>query len=141
MLLTGSLFMTWFYTISPLQGVLKVTAFSTGFEFWVFFTLITLATSVALSISKPSRIGAVAVAWFGSWWFLLSVAAITSRDTFIPAVSKFYDIPNLIFTDTIFNFGLVRAHDLGEAWYVLFFASLLMLSGSVFVLREANRFS
>lgn len=141
MILTGSLFLTWFFTIDVMKGFTPINAFSTGFEFWVFVTVLVLLGSVAMSIIRPSRIAMVVTAWFGSWWLLLSVAAMTSRDTFIPAVAKFYDLPDLVFANNIFDFAGVRAHEIGEAWYAIALASLLILGGSITMIREAGKYS
>lgn len=137
--LIGSLFLTWFYTVDSVNGVMGLNSFSTGFEFWAFLTVIAMVVSLLMNLNRPSRIGAVFLAWFGSWWLLLSVASLTARNSFILAASHFYQIPNLVLTTADSNYEGIRAFQVGEAWYVVLFTSLAMLVGSVLIIREANK--
>lgn len=136
--LTGSLFLTWFYTVDPVNGVMGIQAFSTGFEFWAFVTVLVMVSALLMNIKKPSRIGAILLAWFGSWWLLLSVASLTARDVFIASVSKFYQIPNLVVTFSDNQFDSMHAFQVGEAWYVVLLTSLALLAGSILIIRKAE---
>lgn len=137
--LIGSLFLSWFYTIDPVNGIMGLNSFSTGFEFWAFLTVIAMVVSLLMNIKRPSRVGAVVMAWFGSWWLMLAVASLTARNSFILAASNFYQIPNLVITSADANYEGIRAFQVGEAWYVILALSLSMLVGSVFIIREANQ--
>lgn len=137
--LIGSLFLTWFYTVDPVNGIMGLNSFSTGFEFWAFLTVIAMVVSLVMNLKRPSRIGAVILAWFGSWWLMLAVASLVARNSFILAASNFYQIPNLVITTADTNYAGIRAFQVGEAWYVVLFTSIAILVGSVLIIREANR--
>jgi len=155
MLLGASMFLPWFYQFNALDnlnpfnptGVVELNALRSGFAPFVLLSILSLLAWVGLSAIKPSRIGAVIVAWFASWWILLSFAAMSSREQFLMAVSKFFDIPNIYFGRKIFeiletnNLGYGPTNEVGSAWLVVGMAGFLMLVSSIFIIREANRLS
>jgi len=132
-----SLFLTWFNITTSDRQSGSINAFSTGFEFWVFITIGLIITSVILCIKKPSLISAVLLALSGSWWLMLSTASLTAREIFVPAVDKLFQIPNLV-TSTD-GYSATWAFDVGAAWYVVFFNSVLLLVASCWMVAVANR--
>jgi len=132
-----SLFLTWFNITTSDGQAGSINAFSTGFEFWVFITIGLIITSVILCIKKPSLISAVLLALSGSWWLMLSTASLTAREIFVPAVDKLFQIPNLV-TSTD-GYSATWAFDVGAAWYVVFFNSVLLLVASCWMVVIANR--
>jgi hypothetical protein len=155
LILGASMVLPWFYQFNALDnlnpfnpaGVVELTAFKSGFAPFVFVSILALLAWVGLSFNKPSRIGSVVVAWFGSWWLLLALAAMTSRQQFLAAISKYFEIPNIYFGRKIFdlletsNLGYGPTNEVGSAWFVVGFAGFLMIVSSVYIIREANRLS
>jgi hypothetical protein len=138
--LIGAMFMDWFF-ISGLDGsTYGIKAFSTGFDFWVIMTILAVILSVGFSYRSPSRWGALLLAWFGTWWFLLASASLTSRDVFVEGVSLLYQLPDLLQNIDIPFIGSIQtyAFEVGAAWYVILASSILMISGSIAVLLKAD---
>lgn len=132
-----SLFLTWFNITMPDRSSGAISAFSTGFEFWVFITIGIMIAAVVLCLKKPSLISSVLLALAGSWWLMLSTASLTARDTFVAAVDHLFNIPNLITSAD--GYSATWAYDVGTAWYVIFFNALLLLVASIWMLILANR--
>ena len=155
MILAASMVLPWFYqfrtqlTIDPSQVIqtVELNAMEAGFGPFVFLSILSLLVWAGLSAFKPSRIGGVIVAWFGSWWLMLSLAAITSREQFLIAVSKYFDIPNIYFGRSVFNFlennafGDTSLNQVGVAWLAVGLAGFMMVLSSIYIIREANRLS
>jgi hypothetical protein len=140
-ILIGSLFMDWFFVAGVDGSNFGLKAFSTGFDFWIILTIVGIGGSILLSIKNPSRWGAVILAWFGSWWFLLSTASLTAREVFVEGVSLVYQIPELLQKYDIPLIGSIKtyAFDVGAAWYVILCCSILMVAGSIAILVKADR--
>jgi len=151
MILGASIVLPWFYqfhaqfSFDPTQVIttVELNAMDAGFGPYVFLSILALLVWVGLSAIKPSRIGGVVVAWFGSWWLLLSLAAMTSREQFLIAVSKYFEIPNIYFGHSVFGMidGSSQIHQVGTAWLLVGFAGFMMVLSSAFIIREANRLS
>ena len=115
---TISLFLTWFNIADPTNGAgIELNAFSTGLEFWVFLTVLALVFAILVSIKKPSRIAAVILASFASWWLMLSMASLLARGTFLKSVSDLFQIPALLVYREGFEYTF--AFDVGVAWYLI----------------------
>jgi hypothetical protein len=135
-----SLFLTWFTTIDEQRAFMEINAFSTGLDFWIFVTVAGVIASVLLSLKGASRIGAVIIAWMATWWLLLSMASLTARDVFIPAIDLLFQIPNLIVKESGGDSDIFSAFafDVGAAWYVVFVNSLLLIAASSWLISQAH---
>lgn len=132
-----SLFLTWFNIVTPGRGADGINAFSTGFEFWVFITIGVIIAALIVALKRPALVSAVLLAMVGSWWLMLSTASLTARDVFVSGVDKLFQIPNLI-TSTE-GYSETWAFDVGSAWYVLFFNSIILLVASCWLIAVAHR--
>ena len=135
-----SLFLTWFTTIDEQRVFMDITAFSTGLDFWVFVSVASLVAANLLSLRAPSRNGAVVIAWMATWWLLLSMASLTARNVFVPAIDLLFQIPNLIVKESGGDSDIfwAFAFDVGAAWYVVFVNSLLLLGSSAWLISQAH---
>lgn len=135
-----SLFMTWFNVVSERNEFLEINAMSTGLDFWIFVSLAVIIGSILLSVKGPSIVAAVLLAWVGSWWLMLSMASLTARDVFVPAVDKLFQIPNLVIEANTRDGSISTAYafDVGVAWYVIFACALLLVSSSAWLLNLAH---
>lgn len=138
--LAVSMFLTWFNVVSDQNEVMGITAVSTGLDFWIFISIAVLIASVLLSLKGPSLVASVLLAWVGSWWLMLSMASLTARATFVPAIDSLFQIPNLVIEAQTRD-GLMSsayAFDIGPAWYLVFVTALLLLAGSSWLVTLAN---
>lgn len=135
-----SLFLTWFTTIDEQRVFMEINAFSTGLDFWVFVSVATVIGSTLFSAKGPSRVGAVVIAWMATWWLLLSMASLTARSVFVPAIDLLFQIPNLIVKDSGAGSDVFSAFafDVGAAWYVVFVNSLLLIGASSWLISQAH---
>lgn len=135
-----SLFLTWFTTIDEQRTFMEINAFSTGLDFWIFVSIASLIAAILLSLKGASRIGAIVIAWMATWWLLLSMASLTARDVFVPAIDLLFQIPNLIVKDSGADSDIYSAFafDVGAAWYVVFVNSLLLIGASSWLISQAH---
>ena len=135
-----SLFLTWFTTIDEQRSFMDINAFSTGLDFWIFVSVAGVITATLLSLKGPSRIGAVVIAWMATWWLLLSMASLTARSIFVPAIDLLFQIPNLIVKEAGGDSDIFSAFafDVGAAWYVVFVNSLLLIGASSWLIAQAH---
>jgi hypothetical protein len=135
-----SLFLTWFTTIDEQRVFMEINAFSTGLDFWIFISVGGLIAAVLLSLKGASRIGAVIIAWIATWWLLLSMASLTAREVFVPAIDLLFQIPNLIVKGSggDSEISSAFAYDVGAAWYVVFVNSLLLVAASSWLISQAH---
>jgi hypothetical protein len=135
-----SLFMTWFNVVSERNEFLEINAMSTGLDFWIFVSLAVIIGTILLSLKGPSIVAAVLLAWAGSWWLMLSMASLTARDVFVPAVDKLFQIPNLVIEANTRDGSISTAYafDVGVAWYVIFACALILVSSSAWLLNLAH---
>jgi hypothetical protein len=85
--------------------------------------------------SKP-----VVIAWMATWWLLLSMASLTARSIFVPAIDLLFQIPNLIVKEAGGDSDIFSAFafDVGAAWYVVFVNSLLLIGASSWLIAQAH---
>lgn len=135
-----SLFLTWFTTIDEQRVFMEINAFSTGLDFWVFVSVAGVIASILLSLKGASRIGAVVIAWMATWWLLLSMASLTARSVFVPAIDLLFQIPNLIVKESGGDSDVFAAFafDVGAAWYIVFVNSLLLIGLSSWLISQAH---
>lgn len=122
--------LNWFYSFSQSNAELSVGIFSSGLEVWLLFTLLATVTAVALAIKDWSAFTPILIGYFASWWFALSLAALTSRVAFVNGMSALFQLPNLItYTD---GMSETVAQRVGEAWLVVLPGSMLLLAAAYF---------
>lgn len=132
-----SLFLTWFNVITPERQQASISGFSTGFDFWVFISIGLVLVAVGLSVKHPSLVSAVLFALVGSWWLQLSMASLTARDVFVPAVDKLFQIPNLMTNVT--GYSQTWAYDVGSAWYLVFLNSVILFGVSALIIYSSRK--
>lgn len=120
--------LNWFYSFSASNSELSVGIFSSGLEVWLLFTLLATVAAVALAIKDWSAFSPILIGYFASWWFALSLAALTARVSFVNGMSSLFQLPNLIsysdgMTETV-------AQRVGEAWLVVMPGSLVLLAAA-----------
>jgi hypothetical protein len=93
--------------------------------------------AIILSIKKPSLIAALLLAMAGTWWLMLATASLTARDVFVQSVDNLFQIPNLLTSSA--GYSATWAFDVGEAWYVVFFNSIILIVASAWMIAVANR--
>lgn len=133
-----ALFLPWFVVEDSSGPIYSVRGWSSGLDGWVWGTILTLAIGAVVTATRPNRIVSVALAWFGSWWLLYAVAALTSEAAFRSAVDGLFDITDVILRD-------VDAPDLigeenwnfivGGVWGLMAFIGVALLAMSVWALR------
>ena len=132
-----SLFLTWFNITTSSRNSQGINALSTGFDFWIFITAGLIIAAIILSIKHPSLIAAVLLAMAGTWWLMLSTASLTARDVFVQSVDNLFQIPNLVTSSS--GYTATWAFDVGAAWYVVFFNSIILIVASAWMIAVANR--
>lgn len=134
---TWSLFLTWFNITTSTRGSQGINALSTGFDFWIFITVGVIIAAIIMSLKKASLIAALLLSMVGAWWLMLGTASLTARDVFVQSVDKLFQIPNLITSAD--GYSATWAFDVGAAWYVVFFNSIILIVASAWMIVVANR--
>ena len=133
-----AIFLPWFVVEDSSGPIYSVRGWSSGPDGWVWGTILTLAIGAVVTATRPNRIVSVALAWFGSWWLLYSVAALTSESAFRSAVDGLFNITDVILKD-------VDAPDIigderwsfivGSVWGLMAVIGVALLAMSVWALR------
>jgi uncharacterized membrane protein len=133
-----AIFLPWFVVEDSNGPIYSVRGWSSGLDGWVWGTILTLAIGAVVTATRPNRIVSVALAWFGSWWLLYSVAALTSESAFRSAVDGLFNITDVILND-------VDAPDIigderwsfivGSVWGLMAVIGVALLAMSVWALR------
>jgi hypothetical protein len=133
-----AIFLPWFVVEDSNGPIYSVRGWSSGLDGWVWGTILTLAIGAVVTATRPNRIVSVALAWFGSWWLLYSVAALTSESAFRSAVDGLFNITDVILKD-------VDAPDIigderwsfivGSVWGLMAVIGVALLAMSVWALR------
>ena len=136
--LVVALFLPWFVVEDSSGPIYSVRGWSSGLDGWVWGTILTVAIGAVVTATRPNRLVSVALAWFGSWWLLYAVAALTSEAAFRTAVDGLFNISDVILRD-------VDAPDIigeerwsfivGSVWGLMAFVGLALLAMSVWALR------
>ena len=137
-----SLFLPWFVVEDGGGPIWIVHGWSSGLDGWLWTTVITLAVCAILNIFWPNRFVAVALAWFGSWWLLYAVAALTSSAAFHEAVDGLFHVTDLILADADAPISVGSSHwtfGAGGVWALVAVIGIAQLAMSVWVLRVCDR--
>ena len=138
-LLLIALVLPWFVVEDPASGpIYSVRGWGSGLDGWVWGTILTLAIAAVVTATRPNRIVSVALAWFGSWWLLYAVAALTSEAAFKQIIDAIFNVTDVVLRD-------VDAPDLigeehwtfiaGGVWGLIAVVAVGLLAMSVWALR------
>lgn len=136
--LLTALVLPWFVVEDASGPIYSVRGWSSGLDGWVWGTILTLAVGAVVTATRPNRIVSVALAWFGSWWLLYALAALTSEAAFRQAVDSLFDITDVILRDVDAPDILGEEHwtfIAGGVWWLMAVIGTALVAMSVWALR------
>lgn len=128
LLLLVASFLKWFYSSSDNFGELGIGVLSSGLEVWILLTIFVGITSTVFILRRWSAAAPMLLAFMSGWWFALGLAALTSRLAFVLGMASVFQLPDVV-SSTI-GYDAIVSQRVGEAWLLVFPASILMLAAA-----------
>ncbi len=141
-LMIFALFLPWFVILGVDGPVYSLRGWASGLDGWLWVTVLTVIAAAIFTVYWPNRLTAVALAWFGSWWLLYALAALTSEAAFRQAVDALFDVTALALKDVDAPILKDDSHWTlvpGGVWVVMAFIGLALLALSVWLLAKCAR--